>query len=64
MRRNQLLESNKEIQNETENVIIQLDNFMFLVCFEYYTTLVLAPQNDIIELEKVHKGAKPLVKNV
>lgn len=35
---------------------------MFLIYFEYYTTLVPAPQNDIVELEKVQEGVKPLIK--
>lgn len=63
MKRNQLSESNKEIQNETESVIIPSYHFMFLVWFEYYTTLVPAPQNYIVELEKVQEGVKPLIKN-
>lgn len=62
MKKNQLSESNKEIQSETENVIIPLCNFMFLICFEYYTTLLPAPQNDIVELEKVQEVRKPLIK--
>lgn len=62
VRRNQLSESNKEIQNETEKVIIPFYNFMLLVCFEYYTTLVPTPQNDIVGLEKVLVGVKPLIK--
>lgn len=37
---------------------------MFLICFEYNTTLVPAPQNDIVELEKVQEVRNPLIKNV
>lgn len=35
---------------------------MFLICFQYYTTLLPTPQKDEVELDKVQEEVKPLIK--